>query len=481
MQHRHRLPRRTALIAVASTVATALVVTALPVAATPKGRAHQHAMLGAVLARQVHGRTYVTLRELQRIADANGGTRGYDQPGFAASVRYVVRRLRQAGYRVQQQRVPYTDFTVATEHADELSPQPRAIPVLMTRWVPSTPPSGLTARIAVLPSGRSGCSASDYAGFAGRIAVVPRASCGYTAQQALAAQAGAVAFLVSYPVPAPRNNYRFIAFTPSDFTIPMGSISQLDAERLIAEARHQDVRLRLVLRGRAEPSVTTNVIAETAGGDPRNVVVVGGHLDSVTEGPGINDNGSTAAAVLATAQALAPYQRRVVNKVRFAWWGAEELVDIGSDYYVAHLSEEQRGDIHALLNGELLGSPNAVRHVWDGGPSGGHAIARRFERYFDDRSLPYEVEDPALVGSDHEPFEAVRIPVGGLDSGLLAIKTPEEQRVFGGVAGQLEDPCYHQPCDRLSNVNRAVLDQDAEAVAFVVGQLAIDDHDVRSR
>ncbi|MFL6138244.1 MAG: M28 family peptidase [Frankiaceae bacterium] len=458
------------------TALTPAVASGAQVTRAPANGAHhgRTADLGAVVAHRLAGRAYPALRAFQRIADRNGGTRGYDQPGFAASADYVVHRLRQAHYRVWRQKVPYTDFVPDEERAVERSPVQRSYRLLMTRWVPSTPRGGITARVGVLPEGASGCTASDYAGFAGAIAVVPRGTCGYTAQQALAAQAGAVAFIVYYPTPSPDNAYRFIAFTPSDFTIPMGSISQREGEELIAQARARTVMLTVVLRAHEEQRVTENVLAETAGGRPDSVVMVGGHLDSVTEGPGINDNASTASAVLQTALALAPYQRKVVNKVRFAWWGAEELVDIGSDYYVAHLSAEERRHVRALVNGELLGSPNYVRHVWDGGPAGGHAIAARFEQFFDARGLPYEVVDPALVGSDHEPFEAVGIPIGGLDSGLLSVKTEAEQQVFGGRAGQLEDPCYHQACDRISNIDRSVLDADTQALGYVVGSLAVD-------
>jgi N-acetylated-alpha-linked acidic dipeptidase len=465
------------LLAAALTAATPGMATGQP----SRGGGESATRLGATVAHRIHRRVYQDLRVFQRIADRDGGTRGYDQPGFTASADYVVHRLRAAHYRVWRQRVPYTDFVPDEEYAVETAPTPRTFRLLMTRWVPSTPPGGITARVAVLPEGASGCSAGDYAGFAGAIAVVPRGTCGYTAQQAFAAQAGAVAFVVYYPTPSPENNYRFIAFTPRDFTIPMGSISQREGEDLIGEARARTVTLKVVLRAHEERRVTENVLAETAGGRADNVVMVGGHLDSVTEGPGINDNASTASAVLETALALAPYQNRVVNKVRFAWWGAEELVDVGSDYYVAQLTAAEQRDIKVLLNGELLGSPNYVRHVWDGGPAGGHAIATRFERFFEARGLPYEVEDPAMVGSDHEPFEAVGIPIGGLDSGLLAVKTVAEQRLFGGQAGQLEDHCYHQTCDRISDVDRTVLDQDAQALGYVVGELAMDDGDLPVR
>ena len=66
-----------------------------------------------------------------------------------------------------------------------------------------------------------------------------------------------------------------------------------------------------------ERRVTYNVLADTAAGDPGSTVLVGAHLDSVPESPGLNDNGSGAAGVLAVAEALAGTDTR--NSVRFAW------------------------------------------------------------------------------------------------------------------------------------------------------------------
>jgi Zn-dependent M28 family amino/carboxypeptidase len=122
------------------------------------------------------------------------------------------------------------------------------------------------------------------------------------------------------------------------------------------------------------------VLAESRRGNPDNVVIVGAHLDSVFEGPGINDNGSGSAAVLAVAEQMSKVKPR--NKVRFAWWGAEEFGLVGSDHYVANLSEEEREDIALYLNFDMIGSPNYVRFIYDGdgsafglaGPEGSAAI-----------------------------------------------------------------------------------------------------------
>lgn len=423
------------------------------------------------------------LRALQDIADAEGGNRGYARPGFTRSAAYVSGQLTDAGYKVTRQSVPYTDFDVRKE---DLSVQAgggnRKVRALMTRFTPSTAKEGIDARAVSLPEGRTGCQVSDYDGVPvkGAVVVLARNACGFGHQQKTAAEAGAVAVLLSYPTPSPRNIYRLIGMPASDFVLPMASVSQEDGERLAREAAHGDARVHLTLRARDIERTTVNLIAETRGGDPDDVVLMGGHLDSVPESPGINDNGSTAATVLQTALELAPHQGAVRNKVRFMWWGAEELVNIGSSYYVDRLSEPERQRIAAVINGELLAPSNHARFVWDPGSGGGHALAGLFTGYFDRHQLPYDIQDPSAIGSDHLAFEAVGIPTGGIDGGNLGVKTPEQQARYGGHSGQMFDPCYHQTCDRLDRIDRRVLGQNAPALAWVVGHLATDDSAVRS-
>ena len=68
--------------------------------------------------------------------------------------------------------------------------------------------------------------------------------------------------------------------------------------------------------------------------------MLGGHLDSVLGGPGLNDNGSGVATLLALAESVAAGEQPQAT-VRFGFWGAEEFGDIGSGEYVASLSEAE--------------------------------------------------------------------------------------------------------------------------------------------
>jgi Zn-dependent M28 family amino/carboxypeptidase len=77
---------------------------------------------------------------------------------------------------------------------------------------------------------------------------------------------------------------------------------------------------------------SSNVIADSTSGRADRTVVVGAHLDSVTEGPGINDNGSGSATILEVAKQMARLRVAPVNRVRFAWWGGEEFGLLGSEH-----------------------------------------------------------------------------------------------------------------------------------------------------
>jgi Zn-dependent M28 family amino/carboxypeptidase len=241
-------------------------------------------------------------------------------------------------------------------------------------------------------------------------------------------------------------------------------------------------------RVRVEPSRTIsqyNVIAESKGGNPNNVVMAGAHLDSVRRGPGINDNGSGSAALLEVAEQMAKVKPR--NKLRFAWWGAEESGLVGSTAYVADLSQAERNKIALYLNFDMVGSPNYVFFIYDGdnsdnmgapaGPAGSAQIEKTFERFFASVGEPFKGTD--FTGrSDYGPFIAVGIPSGGLFTGAEGLKSADEAATWGGTAGEQYDPCYHLPCDTFNNVNLHALDVNSDAIAYAVLQYSMSTADV---
>jgi Zn-dependent M28 family amino/carboxypeptidase len=167
------------------------------------------------------------------------------------------------------------------------------------------------------------------------------------------------------------------------------------------------------------------------------------------------------------------------QKVRFAFWGAEEAGLLGSEHYVDNLSDADLGKIFAVLNFDMVGSPNYVRFVYDGdgsdtepaGPPGSAQIEEVFNKYFANQGL---ATDPTAFDgrSDYGPFIAVGIPAGGLFSGAEGIKTPEQAEVYGGTAGVAYDPCYHQACDDINNLSTRALAELGDGVAHATLTLA---------
>jgi Zn-dependent M28 family amino/carboxypeptidase len=230
---------------------------------------------------------------------------------------------------------------------------------------------------------------------------------------------------------------------------------------------------------------SSNVIAESRTGNAANLVVAGAHLDSVEAGPGINDNASGAAALLEVAEQLARTKPR--NRLRFAWWGAEELGLIGSRHYVRTLSQRARR-AHALyLNLDMVGSPNYVLFVYDGdgslgngqpAPRGSAAIEAVLARYFTAQRVPFR-ETQLGGSSDHASFAATGIPVGGLFTGAAGTKSQAQAEAAGGRAGEPYDPCYHRACDTLANINETALVRAARASAHALRTFARDVSRVR--
>ena len=211
-----------------------------------------------------------------------------------------------------------------------------------------------------------------------------------------------------------------------------------------------------------------NLIADWPGGDTNQVVMAGSHLDSVTRGAGINDNGSGSAAILETALTVSRAGYHPTKHLRFAWWGAEELGLVGSKYYVNNLSSTNRAKISGYLNFDMIGSPNPGYFVYDDDP----AIEKTFKDYYAGLGIPTEIETEGDGRSDHAPFKNAGVPVGGLFSGADYTKTSAQAAKWGGTAGQAFDRCYHSSCDTTSNINDTALDRNSDAIAYAVWKLS---------
>ncbi|MCC8249361.1 M28 family peptidase [Saccharothrix luteola] len=447
-----------------------IVLAAVPAGAQPRDDRLARALSGSVSTPSA----LATLVEFDAAAKRHGGNRAAGTPGFERSREHVERVLRRAGYHVTAQPVPYTGFTADVEVFT--APDGARVRALMGQFTPSGQVTG-----ALSAATGDGCQAGHYpAGTA--IAVAPAGGCP-TVDKAVAARAAGVRAVLFYDV-SPAIDAVLRRRVPGA-PLPVAFISERSARSLTPGTASLD------LRGHSFDDVTVNVFAETSGGRADSVVMAGAHLDSAVDGPGVNDNGTSVAALLETAVRLAPHQARVVNKVRFAFWGAEEWLNVGSIHYVSTLAPPELAAITLYLNWELIASPNYVHFVVDGddsdhpgtgsppGPPGSGVVEAVLSQGYRVRDVPFRTADLNDIRSDQEPFAAVGVPVGGAFGGVRGIKTPEEAAVFGGTAGMTYDPCYHQPCDDLSSVHTGALGESMRAMAWAVGRFAVRDDDVR--
>ncbi|AKL66163.1 M28 family metallopeptidase [Streptomyces sp. Mg1] len=490
IRHRRRsIPALAALAAAA--VAAPVLLTAAPAAA------HAHDQRGGELARELVEEVtargaYRHLARFQRIADANGGNRAAGTPGHLASAAYVHDTLKKAGYEVSYQDFDIYEAHTKTEKTTVLGAEPRELATAAFTFTPSTPAAGLTAPLALARVDETpGCTADDYpaGAFTGKIALVKRGSCTFVEKQNAAAAAGAAGVIVynhSGTTPV-RGGFS----SPAEGLIPSAGITLAEGEALAAAAAGGEVRVRLDLEQEHVRKTTRNVIAQTKGGRADRVVTAGAHLDSVPEGPGINDNGSGSAGLLEVALKFADEGankkgKGPANKVRFAWWSAEELGLLGSEHYVAQLSARQRKDIALYLNFDMIASPNPVQFVYDGddsdktgegaGPAGSAQIEALINGFLDKKGKPHEGSD--FDGrSDYGPFIANGIPAGGTFTGAEGIKTAEQAKRYGGTAGAAYDPNYHGAGDDLKNLDLKAFDTNLDVIAHAVGTYA---HDLRS-
>lgn len=438
------------------------------------------------------------LKDLQAVATKNGGNRAAGTPGYQESVAFVRRKMQQFGYQVTTQ--PF-DVNIFTENAppvfQRLSPSPQTFePNVDVASMEYSASGDVSARLALAgniqippPSEpgatTSGCAAGDFGpATAGRIALVQRGTCDFVVKARNAEAAGAVGVVIFNEGQAGRTEV-LNGTLGEVVNIPvLGATFDLGRE-LYNQAQTGAVRVRIKVDATITNLRTFNVLAELPGARTDRTVVVGAHLDSVAEGPGINDNGSGTAALLAIAKELTAQGVKPRNSVRFAFWGAEESGLLGSEHYVSHLSDAELGRIALNLNFDMLGSPNYARFVYDGdgstfgdtGPAGSEIIERVFQQHFANLpSSPTEFDGR----SDYFAFISAGIPAGGLFSGAEGIKTAREAQQYGGRAGRPYDACYHQACDDIGNLSNKALRELGRAAAHAVYTFAMTKEDVRT-
>jgi Zn-dependent M28 family amino/carboxypeptidase len=461
------------------------------------------------------------LEAFQAIADANDdpfypGTRAAGTAGYQGSVEYVADVMRRAGWSVTLDPVAATYVFPAILR--------QLTPVLADYATGVFTGSGdgevegnvvpVDINLVGDRANNSGCEASDFAGVdlsgPADIVLVQRGTCNFGDKALNAENAGAEAVIIFNQGNTPDREGLIVAnaSTLGDGTTVTHGIPVVGASFADGVALAQPGSTAYVRVLPSETRTDYNVIAELPGTNPDNVVMAGAHLDSVTAGPGIHDNGSGSAALLELGQQLT--KLRPENTLRFAWWAAEEQGLVGSNSYVANLPAAELDRIAAYLNFDMIASPNFIFGIYDADessfaapvpvPEGSEALEDLFEVYFTWQGIPYE--DSEFSGrSDYQAFILNGIPASGLFTGAEVPKTAAQEAIWGGVAGAQYDPCYHLLCDSLvddaiagrpaaiydelhadydllGNVNLTAFGPNLGAIGFAVLTLAYSTEDV---
>jgi Zn-dependent M28 family amino/carboxypeptidase len=439
------------------------------------------------------------------------GSRDSGTPGDIASVKYISDYMKGLGYSVTVQSYP------VVYSADKVKPimdetSPNALSFAPGTDFSSAVYSGsgdVTAKVQAISSSAPiagatalGCSLSDFAGFTrGNIALLQRGSCPNRDKVLNAIQAGAVGVIT---VNTDDTNTGNTLLNPDGMLVPVVAYIPLSVgQKLYSETggvnANAFVHLKVDLL--VQNRTTYNVIADSKYGKPDSVVVLGGHYDSIF-GAGILDNASGVASMMEIAAAMK--DTPTVNKIRYAFWGGEELNLFGSQYYVANLSSTDLNKIVYNLDFDVTATKNFTYDISDpiygqNFPSGAvtdsadwktNAVKKSkiavdlFKSYMDSVGLPYtsRLSDLDIAGSDTDSFILSGIPIGSLVTGQGGGKTQEEASIFGGTAGSF-DVCADSPyvfCDNMSNVDSQVIYDVTKAFAAVTVGLVYDTNLVSS-
>ncbi|MCP3773770.1 M28 family peptidase [Paenibacillus sp. MZ04-78.2] len=192
----------------------------------------------------------------------------------------------------------------------------------------------------------------------GKIALIEAGQIDNNEKIANAADQGAVAVILYDPSSdAPISDTQY-----STLSLPTVSLSGKDAQALKQRLSANDSpRASLSVQGVTSMAATSyNVVATLRPNTTtttNDVVSVGAHHDSVSAGPGANDDASGVGVVLEIARAVAGTQRD--SEVRFLTFGAEEYGLYGSQAYARSLSSTDIGRFIGHFQLDMVGSKNS--------------------------------------------------------------------------------------------------------------------------
>ncbi|KAM0430394.1 hypothetical protein ACHAPT_005740 [Fusarium lateritium] len=334
-----------------------------------------------------------TLRNLYKIALDNDGNRAFGLPGYNASLDFVLARL-GCGNHFDITVQPFTHLFSHTRNISLTGPDGDDVQVISLQYNHATRSGGVTAPLALVPVNDergSGCFDDqwDSVDVKGKIALIKRGKCHFADKLKLAKDNGAAAAIIFNDDPKQTAGSASLGAENFGKLAPVGVVSYDQGASWVKRIEQgYALEVNLAVDVLTENRETWQIIADTKEGDADNIIMLGAHLDSIQEGPGINDNGSGVAALLSIAESFKKY-RGLKNKVRFAFWSVEESGMIGSFHYASSLSKEEASKIRFYFNYDMIASPQPYYIVY--ADSDAHKAGARFLfDYLSDRGYPAE-------------------------------------------------------------------------------------------
>ncbi|KAF2730638.1 Zn-dependent exopeptidase [Polyplosphaeria fusca] len=423
-------------------------------------------------------RLYARAKKLFEIAklgedEYNHPTRVIGSAGHLGTLSYIYEQILQLGdyYQLSNQSFPAVSGNIFQYRLVIGNDVPKsAYPMSLTP--PTRDKEPVYGNLALVKN--QGCQSTDFPPeVAGNIAFIERGLCPFGTKSENAGRAGAIAAIV-YDNQNGSSPFGGTLGTPSPYHVATFSLSKDEATPYLKKlAKNKPVDAIAFIDSEVKTILTINIIAQTTSGSASNIVMLGAHSDSVASGPGINDDGTGTLSLLEVATQLTKFSLH--NAVRFAWWAGEEEGLLGSDYYVATLPRAENEKIRMFMDYDMMGSPNFAYQVYNAtnarNPVGSQELRDLYVGWYEGQGLNYTFI-PFDGRSDYDGFIRNGIPGGGIATGAEGVKSKVEKEMFGGREGEWYDPCYHQLCDDVGNVNVSAWVVNTKLIAHSVATYA---------
>jgi aminopeptidase YwaD len=373
------------------------------------------------------------LGDVRQLADGIG-SRVAGSPAQDRAAAYLAGQLEAAGLTTEKQAFTFPAFQDRGSTLAIVAPHPMT---LQTQTLAYSPGGEIEGEVVYVDLARDG----DFtpADVRGKVALANRGEIRFGEKVANLAAAGATAVIIANNQPG-----NFGGSLTGRGELPVVSLSQEDGARLATLIKSGTTMVRLKVDSGMDERTGLNVIGTKSGSE--HTVVIGAHYDSVSAGPGANDNGSGTATLLELARVVAG--RQYPFTVRFVAFDAEELGLLGSRYYVSQLGRAERGGILAMINLDMVGVGD--RLSFGGDPD---LVERGVRQAGEAGVAASRLRGGGAMGSDHSSFLAVGIP------SLFVYRS--------------DDPHYHTAEDRSEYVSAAHLGVAGRVVLGLLDDLAV--------